>query len=113
MRLCNRDYWLDLAARGANVRGEAKMNKRRSLRSTNIPVGRWSSDMTVGLPPTEDDAGLLALEVRFDDLVTELITAQKSSGVSGRRPGEWTRLEICSGCSIDYEADPEVVTERV
>jgi hypothetical protein len=89
------------------------MNKRRSLRGTEIPIGPWSSDMTVGLPPTHDDAGLLALEVRFDDLVTELLAAQKSSGVSGRRPGERSRLEISGGCGTDCEADPEVVTERV
>jgi hypothetical protein len=66
--------------------------------------------MTVNFPPTDDDAGLLALEVRFDDLVTELLGAQNLTGAPRGRPG---RLEISSGCGIDCEADPEVVTEQV
>lgn len=88
------------------------MYKRRSLRGTDIPVGQSSSSMTVGLSPTDDDAGLLALVAKFDDLVTELLTAQRSSGVADTRLSEQLLLEASSESGVDSETDPEAVTKR-
>ena len=88
------------------------MYKRRSLRGTDVPIGQSSSGVTVGLPSTDDDVGLLALEVKFDDLVTELLVAQRSSGVSGTRLSAQPLLEASSESGIDSETDPEAVTKH-
>jgi hypothetical protein len=88
------------------------MYKRRSLKSTDIPGGHSSSGMTVGLPLTDDDADLLALEVKFDDLVTELLAAQRSNGVSGTGLSEQLLLRAGSECGVGSETDPEAVTKH-
>lgn len=61
--------------------------------------------------PTNDDAGLLTLEVQFDDLINELFAAQEASSDSLIFPDEQLPVQDSSQRDIDDESDREIRRE--
>jgi hypothetical protein len=91
---------------------EVKMGKVSS--SADACVGTLHFEGTaVTLLPTDDDAGLLSLEVQFNSLVAELLAAQRASGELVICPDEGAPVEDGLQAGVDPAGEQDVKTKRV
>jgi hypothetical protein len=90
------------------------MRESRFSNSTDAPVGSPRSDvMAVAWPPTDDDAGLLTLEVQFNGIVAELVAAQKASSELVICPDQLSLVHDNARSGADAELDHEDTTKQV
>ena len=89
------------------------MHESRFSSRANSAVGSSLSEfMAVASPPTDDDAGLLTLEVQFNSLVTELLAAQKASGELATCPDQHSLVQD-SVPAVNAGTDHEARTRQV
>src|ERR1700731_5485389 len=91
--------------------GEVEMHDSQSSNGANAPVG--SEVMALTLPPTDDDAGLLILEVQFDRLITKLLAAQKASGELAICPDQRSLVRDNLPAGVEAMPDHDAGTEQV
>jgi len=95
------------------AKGEVKMRESRFSNRADSAVGSSLSEfMAVASPPTDDDAGLLTLEVQFNSLVTELLAAQKASGELATCPDQHSLVQD-SVHAVNAGTDHEARTRQV
>jgi hypothetical protein len=87
------------------------MRDSQSSKGANPPVG--SEMMALALSPTDDDAGLLTLEVQFDCLITELLAAQKASGDLVICPDQRPLVQHSLQSGVEAESDHQARTKQV
>jgi hypothetical protein len=81
--------------------------------NANASVGSSPYEIAaISLPPTDDDAGLLTLEVQFNSLVAELIAAQTTNGELVISPDQRSLVDRNVRLGIEAEADHEASTKQ-
>jgi hypothetical protein len=93
---------------------EVDMHGRQSSSTLTPPVGSSHSEARASeLPPVDDDAGLLALEIQFNGLIAELFAAQTAIGGLSACPCQSSPREDDSKASVETKSELEAGTKEV
>jgi hypothetical protein len=95
------------------AKGEVKMRDSQFSNGANASAGSSRSEATaVALPPADDDAGILTLEMQFNALLMELLAAQKASGELATCPDQHSLVQN-SVQAVNAGTDHEARTRQV
>ena len=95
-----------------SANGEVKMRDSQSFNNASAPIDS-SSCAAISLPPTDDDAGLLTLEMQFNSLVAELIAAQTAIGEFVISPDQRSLVHHQLRLGVEAKSDHEASTKRM
>jgi hypothetical protein len=84
----------------------------RHFSQDGVLFGSSHSEPSALTLPTDDDAGLLALEVQFNSLVAEIVAAQHASDVTTINPDGHSRSRVRVQVRFESATDHEDQTEK-